>query len=122
MRSLTKVSFLHSINTYYLTSRQSADDLWTEELLPSNDAVQRFKARVHDGFGSSTDGVSAVRRRRGGAKRRRMRCGGDWAGGSLGDDEQARAQKPWCSLHDGNFFGTSAPWATWHPLLRLQLC
>ena len=50
MRSLTKVSFLHSINTYYLTSRQSADDLWTEELLPSNDAVQRFKARVHDGF------------------------------------------------------------------------
>ena len=49
MRSLTRNSFKHSIGTYYVTSRESPDQLWIEELSSSSSEVAMFKMRVHDG-------------------------------------------------------------------------
>ena len=44
-RLLLKHSFKYSINTYWVTSLEA----WSEELPPSHEAVQRFRARVHNG-------------------------------------------------------------------------
>ena len=48
-RLLLKHSFKYSINTYWVTSLEAPDALWSEELPPSHEAVQRFRARVHNG-------------------------------------------------------------------------
>ena len=48
-RALTKFSFKHSINTYWVTSAESPDALWSEELPASDETVQKFRARAHDG-------------------------------------------------------------------------
>ena len=48
-RLLMKNSFKYSINTYWVTSIEAPDALWSEELPASHEEVQRFRARVHDG-------------------------------------------------------------------------
>ena len=48
-RLLMKNSFKYSINTYWVTSLEAPDALWSEELPLSHDAVQRFRARANDG-------------------------------------------------------------------------
>ena len=47
-RLLLKNSFKYSINTYWVTSLEAPDALWSEELPPSHEAVQRFRARAND--------------------------------------------------------------------------
>ena len=48
-RLLLKTSFKHSVNTYWITSKEDPDSLWLEELPPSSVEVEKFKMRVHDG-------------------------------------------------------------------------
>ena len=45
-RLLLKHSFKYSINTYWVTSLEAPDALWSEELPPSHEAVQRLREQV----------------------------------------------------------------------------
>ena len=49
VRLLSKNVFKHSINTYWITSKEAPDSLWLEELAPSSTEVEKFRMRVHDG-------------------------------------------------------------------------
>ena len=46
---LTASSLKHSINTYWITSREAEHCLWVEELAPSSVEVEKFRMREHDG-------------------------------------------------------------------------
>ena len=47
--SLSRSAFKHSINTYWVTSKESPELLWSEELAPSSAEVEKFRMRDHDG-------------------------------------------------------------------------
>ena len=46
---LSRVSFKASINTYWVTSRESPDALWVAELSSNEPEVEKFTARSNDG-------------------------------------------------------------------------
>jgi hypothetical protein len=47
--SLSRSAFKHSINTYWVTSKESPELMWSEELAPSSAEVEKFRMRDHDG-------------------------------------------------------------------------
>ena len=49
MSRLIASSFKHSVDTYWLTSLESPNQLWTEELAASSAEVIKFNARSRDG-------------------------------------------------------------------------
>ena len=49
MSALRTTSFKHSINTYWVTSREAPDQLWAEEWLSSDALVKKFKMRANEG-------------------------------------------------------------------------
>ena len=49
MARLTRASFKHSVDTYWITSLEAPDQLWSEELAGSSTEVVKFKSRSHDG-------------------------------------------------------------------------
>ena len=49
LNALNKSSFKHSINVYWVTSREAPDQLWLEELALSEAVVKKFNLRTNDG-------------------------------------------------------------------------
>ena len=48
MNSLTSSSFKHSINCYWVTSREAPDSLWLEEWSASETIVEKFNLRANE--------------------------------------------------------------------------
>ena len=49
MYALTAGSFKHSVGTYYVSSREAQDTLWSEPLEETHPAVLAFKSRAYEG-------------------------------------------------------------------------